>query len=270
MAYGEKPSINTRTTMKTEITCAALVVCALDCRAQDGSGAVGALFEAKHLVKTNLAGYALLTVNANYEYKVGTATSVGLQGGYKLPMVIQVDAIGELDGQNQTYSGEIEPQGWFINPYFRYYVGQAMKGFYLEAFGRYYDYSYLVPYEYDKNGATIHANLDGTANGLGGGLALGVQFNLAPRVYLDIHAGYGMGVGDIHLQTNDPNLDATDYQNIKMNIEEHEADADVEIFLLGNVLEGIDAGADASLAWGDIKGKTFPLVRGGVSLGFAF
>lgn len=256
--------------MKQEIAYAALIMCAVDCRAQEASSVASALFDARHLVKTNLAGYALLAVNANYEYKVGPVASVGLLGGYKLPTVIKVDGIGDLDGYHQTYSGEIEPQGWFINPYFRFYVGKAMRGFYIEAFGRYYDYSFMVPYDYDKNGSTIHANLDGTATGKGGGLAIGVQFPLAPRVYLDIHTGYGMGVGDVHLETNDPNMDAADYQNIKQNIDEHEANSTVEIFLLGNVLEGIDAEADASSAWGDIKGKAFPLIRAGVTLGFAF
>lgn len=257
--------------MKTHIMSTALLLSASAIQGQDGTDPVSELFSPKRIVKTNLAGYALLSVTLNYEQMVGVKSSVGLLGGYKIPTVYRVDAIGKLDGEDQTYSGDIEPKGLFLNPYFRIYTGTSVfRGFYVEAFGRYYDYEYLVPYDYDKNNTTIHANLDGTATGMGGGLALGVQFSLAPRIYLDIHAGYGMGVADIHLQTNDPNLDAADYQKIKTNIEQHEAEGDVTVFLLGDVLKGLDAEADATSAWGDIKGKTFPLVRAGVSIGVAF
>ena len=228
------------------------------------------VFSPRRIIKTNLAGYALLVVNANYEQKVGLKTSVGLLGGYKLPSVIKVDAIGDLSGEQQTYSGEVEPQGLFLNPYFRFYTNKTFKGFYVEAFGRYYDYTFLVPYDYEKNGGTIQANLDGTAKGIGGGLAIGVQIELGPRVYMDINGGYGYGSGDIHVETNDPNLDAADYESIARNIEQHEEDADVKVFLLDNVLTGVDADANESSAWADIEGRIFPIIRAGVAIGFAF
>lgn len=237
---------------------------------QDATSLASDVFSPRRIVKTNLAGYALLVVNANYEQKVGLKTSVGLMGGYKLPSTIHVDAIGELDGENQTYSGDVEPQGLFLNPYFRFYTGETFKGFYIEAFGRYYDYTFLVPYDYEKNGGTINANLDGTAKGMGGGLAIGVQIELGPRVYLDINGGYGYGSGDIHVETNDPNLDAADYASIAHNIEQHEEDADVKVMLLDNVLTGVDADANASSAWADIEGRMFPIIRAGVAIGFAF
>ncbi len=243
---------------------------AVPMHAQEAAPVVGELFSPRRIVKTNLAGYALLTVNANYEQKLGLKTSVGLLGGYKLPSTIRVEAIGKLDGENQTYSGDIEPSGLFLNPYFRFYTNKTFKGFYIEAFGRYYDYTFQVPYDYDKNGRTIAAALDGTASGMGGGLALGVQLELGPRVYLDLNAGYGYGVGDIHVETNDPNLELEDYLSIARNIEQHEEDADVEIMLLGNLLEGVDAEGNSSSAWADIKGRAFPILRGGIAIGFAF
>ena len=145
-----------------------LILSGLALHAQDAAPVANALFSPKSILKTNLAGYALLTVSANYEYKTGPKTSVGLLAGYKLPSTIHVEAIGELDGQNQTYTGDVEPEGFFVNPYFRFYTGAAMKGFYLEAFARYYDYTFLLPYDYDKDGQIIRANADGTANGMGG------------------------------------------------------------------------------------------------------
>lgn len=225
----------------------------------------GALFSPRRIVKTNLAGYAMLAVNANYEQKTGPKTSVGLLGGYKLPSVIHVKAIGELDGENQTYTGDIEPKGVFLNPYFRFYPKETFKGFYLEAFLRYFNYSYLVPYDYDKNGRTIRANLDGTANAFGGGLALGVQVALASRIYLDINTGFGVASGNAHVETNDPNLELEDYLTIKRNIEKYQDDADVQVFLIGDILKDPEAKADASHAEADFKNKLFPVLRGGVA-----
>lgn len=258
------------TTMKKYISLCAISMCIAGVQGQAGTGLAQELFSPKRVVKTNLVGYALLSVNANYEQKVGTKTSVGLLGGYKIPSTIRVDAIGELDGENQTYSGDITPEGLFLNPYFRFYTGKAMTGFYLEAFARYYSYTFLVPYDYDKNGRTISANLDGSATGTGGGLAIGVQLELGPRVYLDINAGMGLASGDVHVRTNDPNLDADDYLSIKRNIEQHAEDADVKIFLLDNVLTGVVAGANSNSAWADITGQVFPISRAGISIGYAF
>lgn len=256
--------------MKRSVLSSMLLLGAVLVQAQDAAPVTNALFSPKSIIKTNLAGYALLTVSANYEYKTSPKTSVGLLAGYKIPSTIHVEAIGELDGQNQTYTGDVEPEGFFINPYFRFYTGAAMKGFYLEAFARYYDYTFLLPYDYDKDGRIIRANADGTATGMGGGLALGVQLELAPRIYLDINAGMGVASGDVHMETNDPNLDAEDYQIIKKNIEDFQDDADVKIFLLDKTIESLVAGADENSAWADIENEIFPVFRGGIAIGFAF
>ncbi len=239
-------------------------------KAQDGDKILDLALAPKSIVKINLVGYAMLSINANYEYMVGPKTSVGLLGGYKIPSTFTLDAIGTLSDETMTYTGQITPEGLFLNPYFRFYMAKAMKGFYLEAFTRYYSYTYLVPYDYEKNGGNIRANLDGTATGFGGGLALGVQLELGPRIYLDLNTGFGVASGDMHVQTNDPNLDAADYQKIKKNIEENAADADVRIMFLGKTLDGLVAGANDSSAWADINNELFPLFRGGICLGFAF
>ncbi len=145
-----------------------------------------------------------------------------------------------------------------------------MTGFYLEAFTRYYNYTFGVPYDYDKNDRRIRANLDGSATGFGGGLGLGVQLALAKRLYLDINSGFGMASGSVHLETNDPNLDAADYQKIKRNIENNVDDADIQILFLGNTISGLEANASSNSAWGDIKNKAFPITRFGIAIGYAF
>jgi len=162
------------------------------------------------------------------------------------------------------------PKGFFVNPYFRMYPSGAMDGFYVEVFSRYYNFNYLVPYDYEKDGQIISANLDGEAKGFGGGLAIGGQFTLGQRVFMDIGLGFGIANGNIHLETNDPELDAQDYADIKRNIEENRDDAEVEIFLLGQVLENIEADADENSAWADIENQLFPIIRGGISIGYSF
>jgi hypothetical protein len=259
------------TTMKKIVFGSALLLCTPFLHAQDvASGIAAGLLSPQRVVKTNLVGYAFLSVNANYEQKTGTRTTVGLLAGYKLPSTITVNAIGNLDGERQTYTGEVEPRGAFVNPYFRYYTNTAFRGFYMEAFTRYYNYNFLLPYDYEKDGRNIRANMDGSASGFGGGLALGVQFELAPRLYLDVHAGYGMGVGRLFVETNDPNLDLEDYRTIQRTIESYQDNPDLQVFLVGDILKNPDAGADDNRAWAEYRNKLFPLVRTGVSIGWAF
>ena len=108
--------------MKRSLFSAALIMSAAIALAQVPASIASGAFAPRRIVKTNLVGYAFLSVNANYEQKTGLNTSVGLLGGYKLPSTIHVEAIGNLDGENQTYSGDVEPKGIFVNPYFRYYT----------------------------------------------------------------------------------------------------------------------------------------------------
>ncbi|MFZ1694181.1 MAG: DUF3575 domain-containing protein [Flavobacteriales bacterium] len=228
------------------------------------------LFSPRRIVKTNLVGYANLAVNLNYEQKTGTKTSVGLLAGYKLPTVIHIEAIGTIDGEKQTYTGDVEPQGVFMNPYFRFYTKETFKGFYVEAFLRYFNYKFLLPYDYEKNGRNIRANADGSANAFGGGLALGAQFPLGPRVYMDINLGYGMAIGNARLETNDPNLELEDYRTIQQNMEKYQDDEDIQVFLLGAIVTDPKGGATDTKAWADFNNKLFPIVRGGISIGYAF
>lgn len=256
--------------MKHQLVAALLLACASSLQAQEAAPVVDALFSPKRIVKTNLVSYGVLSINANYEQKVGSRTSVGLLTGYKVPSVIHVEAIGELDGVNQTYTGDVTPEGFYTNPYFRFYTGKAMTGFYLEGFLRYYNFTYLVPYDYTKDGRVIRANLDGTADGFGGGMGLGVQLSLAKHFYLDFNGGLGVANGSAHVETNDPNLDAEDYQTIKTNIENSADDADIRIMVLDRTINTLEAGANETSAWADIENELFPIIRLGISVGYAF
>lgn len=255
--------------MKHLLLCSTLLLGATALHAQEA--VVSELFSPRRIVKTNLAGYAGLAVNLNYEQKIGGKTSIGLLGGYKLPSTIKVEAIGDLDGERQTYTGEVEPSGPFINPYFRFYPRKTFHGFYLEVFLRYFSYDFTLPYDYvTSEGRKIQGAMDGNASAFGGGLGLGAQFTLAPRLYMDIGVGAGIASGNVHLETNDPDLTLDDYITIKQNIEKYQDDPDVQVFLLGDILSDPTAGASTTQAWADFEGKIFAILRGGVSIGYAF
>ena len=256
--------------MKRPITFLLIMALVATATAQDAASAASAVFSPKRIVKTNLAGYVLLVPNLNYEQWTGKKTSVGLLSGYKIASTIKVNALGSLDGEDQRYTSDVEPSGLFVNPYFRYYPKETFKGFYVEAFARYFNYDYVVPYDYEKNGGTIRAALNGRASGIGGGLVFGVQFAMASRLFLDINMGYGIAVGDAHIETSDPNLEREDYEKIKRNIEKYQDDPDVQVFLLGDVLKNPDARATDTMAEADFRNKIFPMLRAGIALGYAF
>jgi hypothetical protein len=223
-----------------------------------------------HVVKTNTASWFIKSANVTYEYKAGPSTSIGLGFGYKLPGTIDVDALAEQsDGDEYRWQGEIDPKGLYVTPFFRFYTGQSMKGFYFEAFLRYYNYTFEVPYEYDKNNQTLTGYADGDANGYGGGLTLGVQILAGKHFVIDIFAGMGVAAGKAHIETMDPQLDATDYQKIKNTIEENR-DTEVDIFLFDKTLSNIVADANSTSAWADIEDSAFPIIRAGVAFGYAF
>lgn len=223
----------------------------------------------RSIIKTNLVGLGLFTLNANYEYKLNDKFSVGLVGGYKIPQTYTLSATGNSSSTNGdlSYTGEITPKGYFVNPYARMYTNGAMTGFYLELYTRYFNYSYEVPYDYEKDGGTINANADGTASALGGGIALGTQIPLGKIFVLDLYAGFGMGVGKAHLETNDPNLDAQDFADIKEEMDNLE---DVEIAIIGKAINDMTYDANSTSAWADIKGLPLPMMRAGISFGVMF
>lgn len=223
----------------------------------------------RSIIKTNLVGLGLFTINANYEYKLNDKFSVGLVGGYKIPSTYTLDANASSTSNNGdlAYTGEITPKGYFLNPYARMYTKGAMTGFYLELYTRYFNYNFQVPYDYEKNSGTVNANADGTASAFGGGLALGTQIPLGKIFVIDLYAGLGMGVGKAHLETNDENLDAQDFADIKAEMDQIE---DVEIVVIGKAINNMTYDANSTSAWADIKGLPVPMMRAGVSFGVMF
>ena len=228
----------------------------------------------RSIIKTDLKAYVpvdfnvISSINANYEFQLNDKFSVGIVGGSLIERTLELGATGTTgSGDQLAYKGEITPTGYFINPYVRLYTKEAMTGFYVELFTRHYNYDFKIPYDYEKNGSTILANADANAKAYGGGLVIGNQFSLGKLFVLDIYAGAGMGVGNAHAETNDPNLDAQDFANIKKEMDEAE---DVEIFLVGNAINNMTYDANSTSAWADVTNIPVPMLRAGVAFGIRF
>lgn len=224
-----------------------------------------------HIIKTNLPAYGLGSVNLNYEYRLGQKTSLGLMGNYSLSNTeISVSAAADLSSGKQEYDGSFRIQnGINVTPYFRWYPKESLTGFYLEGFVRYFDFSFDLPYEYDKEDQTVMATAAGTADGIGGGIALGWQFHVAKRWFLDVGFGSGVATGKIQIVTSEDNLDAADYQEIKESIEANR-DAEVDIPLLNGLYESMEVDANDESAWVHFNNVLIPIARGCISVGYTF
>ncbi len=228
----------------------------------------------RHVIKTDLKAYVpanfnlISSVNLNYEYKLNKKFSVGLVAGSLIKRTLELGATGSSNsGDDLAYKGEISPSGYFINPYARMYTKESLKGFYLELFTRHYNYDFEIPYDYEKNNGTITANAVANAKAFGGGLVVGSQFHLAKKFVLDLYAGAGMGVGNVYAETNDPNLDEQNFQDIKQEMDNL---GDVEIAILGNAINDLTYDANSTSAWAELKGVPIPMLRAGIAFGYMF
>jgi hypothetical protein len=235
---------------------------------------VGALisvgsFGQKSIIKTNLASWAVSAANLTYEYQAGPSLSVGLTTHLKFASTFDIDALAEQnDGEKFDWSGSLEAEGFVITPFVRLYTGDAMKGFYIELFARYYTYDFVIPYDYDKDGVNYREDGIGDADGFGGGVAFGTQIFLGPAVVLDIYAGLGFAGGNAHVETpDDSSLDAEDYADIAQSIEDNKS---VDIFLFEKTLENVMPGSTNNKAFADVDGELFPILRGGIAIGYNF
>ncbi|MBR9859258.1 DUF3575 domain-containing protein [bacterium] len=221
----------------------------------------------RNIIKTNLISDAFLIINLNYELKISNSYSVGMIAGVMPERTYSLDASAfNNDGDDIAYSGEISPSGVFVSPYIRKYFKGAMTGFYMELFTKYYNYGFEIPYDYEKNNSTVMTAAVGKASAIGGGLSAGTQISLGKLFVLDFYAGLGLGYATARAETNDPQLDAQDYADIK---EEMQGISDVEVSYGDFIISNLEYDATSDMAW--IQSKTVvPMLKAGISFGIVF
>lgn len=229
-------------------------------------------FSQDNVVKLNLFGLGFLSPNVSYERVLSdnTALTVGLSGTLGFKRTITGSATTS-SGQTESRDADGRFTGFSITPGFRYYTaGDAPEGFYLEPFLRYFSYKISVEdynYERDLPGAGSEIVLvdgDGTLKAFGGGLIIGRQWIVADNFAIDLNGGFGLASGNLEFSTEDEDLTAEEFADIKSEIENDLSDTSVG-FLDDVVVTATDESATINL-----DKALLPIIRFGLSLGYYF
>jgi len=219
-------------------------------------------------IKVNLLALPVRTASLQYErllsprFSLAVSTNITPRGalplrGYFSQFVDAEDTI------SNTILDESRVSAFSLTPEARYYFGrQPGSGFYLGGFLRVSTSSFTAAYTYVSSEGDVYP-ISGRASstGFGGGLLLGAQFNLGPRVVLDWWA-LGAGVSTTRVKfsasTNLQSVDAEDRAEAERRLEE------AEIF--GRTFD-VTVTGDGGTASGRFP---VPVLRTGLALGFRF
>ena len=105
-------------------------------------------------------------------------------------------------------------KGITVTPEFRFYPGfvGSPYGFYVSAFGRYMQYDGDVMLNYQQGNTSQSMALSMSANGIGGGLGIGIQKIFFGRLAIDWNAGVGMVPATFEISGENPqNLPLQEY-----------------------------------------------------------
>jgi len=215
-------------------------------------------FAQDNVAKIGLFGLATKTINLKYERVLNEKSSANLNLSFRIPggLPLGLTVNDLVDGE---ITGDVRLNGINIAPEYRMYTkGDAPRGF------------YFAPYlQYSSTALTYAGKLDGfdtdsklSYSNFGVGIQLGAQWLIQDKVSID-WTFFGLGVGSHRVkaryESDDPNIN---FQDILTDIE---TDVD-DIPIVGDRFE-FEAGADYG------EGKTnfiFPLLRSGLTIGFAF
>jgi len=226
------------------------------------------LFAQDNVAKVNLMGLGFTSLNATYERVLSDKTSVtlGLNGTFSFKRDVTGSYVDD-NGVTRERSAEARFKGFSVTPGFRFYTGgNAPEDFYLEPFIRYYRFTISVTdYEHERdNGEIVLVDGDGTLRGIGGGLQIGKQWITSSNFTIDVHGGFGLASGKLEFSTMDEDLTPQEYADIKEEIDNDLEDASVSF------LDDVEVTATDMSATVSLEGALLPILRFGVSLGYAF
>src|SRR5690554_187933 len=142
-----------------------------------------------NMVKLNVLPLTFGSISADYERVISSKTTIGLNltlmPKRKTPMLgIFESLIDDEAATNQFKNAKI---GTFsVSPQVRFYLGKsAYRGFYVAPFLRYASHSLEIPVEYIYENQEESVVIDGSINAFSGGIALGAQWQLSEKIYLD-------------------------------------------------------------------------------------
>ncbi|MBU3676690.1 MAG: DUF3575 domain-containing protein [Chitinophagaceae bacterium] len=141
----------------------------------------GEMPEKLNCIKINPTSLLFRTMNVQYERVLHPHVTVALQARYTIPKIYN----GSFLAPDNTSYTELKLSSLCITPEFRYYVNEAMRGFYVAPYLRYrtinLDFNFPIPY----NGAISKGLFDGGLSSYGGGLMIGVHKPLGNNFSMD-------------------------------------------------------------------------------------
>lgn len=201
--------------------------------------------ENKNMVKWNLLGLASSTISFQYERlitpKTSIAVNMNIMPNRNIPFFGIVEDIVKDKGAIDLLK-DVKMKTFSFTPEARFYLGKhGMRGFYIAPFLRYDRFTLALPVEYIYQEKLESVTINGNVDSFSGGLALGAQFRLSEKFYLDVTfvgLSYGTASGEL---SGKRTLNADEQQEVrdalvKVNVEKvtyqynvHEQGADVKL-----------------------------------------
>ena len=226
----------------------------------------------KNIFKMNLSGIALDHYSFQYERVTNKRQSFAMGFGFSPRVDLPFKkTLADKFGDNEDAARMIESTVFSkitVTPEYRFYLGkkQAPEGFYLGTFVRYLHMSISQDYTFTPGTGNLHrAHMDGTIDGIGGGVLIGAQWLLGKKKNISIDwwiAGPFFGAMDGDFHGTDPDmdeLDADDRADLKNDIE----GVDIPLWTVDATIG--DFTIDAKL-----KGAFYGARLFGICLGFRF
>lgn len=221
----------------------------------------GEIPEKLNCIKINPTSLLGRTINLQYERVVHRHMSVALQVRYTIPKTYN----SNFFTPNDVSYTNLKFGALTITPEYRYYVKEAMRGFYVAPYLRYrqmnLDFNFPIPY----NGAIQTGQFDGRFSAYGGGVMLGVHQNLGNNFSIDYFI--------IGLQYMHNTIKMNGNHNLNLNsIDQQQLLADINQTIDGasRFIKNLSASVNANSAMinGSYNGIGF---RGlGINLGYRF
>ncbi len=167
----------------------------------------------KNMLKTNVAAYALKSINLQYERQFAKkwTAALGFSSIPKSSIAFQ-STFDDISGNTQVDLKNLKLGTTIFTPEVRWYVGKkgAFHGFYVAPYARISSYNIDGPINFTAGAGPRTALFTGKLNAVTGGVMIGSNFSLSKRLYLDwwiIGASIGGANGyfgaNIALNTNE-------------------------------------------------------------------
>lgn len=176
----------------------------------------GEMPEKLNCIKINPTSLLGRTLNVQYERVVHPHMTVALQARYTFPKTYN----GSFFSPENTSYTNLKFGALTLTPEYRYYVKEAMRGFYVAPYLRYRQMNLDFDFPILYNGSLRTGQFDGRFNAFGGGVMIGVHQHLGNSMSLDF---FIIGLQYMHNSINingqhNLNLSSADQQDLLNDI----------------------------------------------------